>query len=117
MSHNLALNWLYSLIVKVESEEIVVTEETMEALETVDTVETVENAYFPTLCPSYMQTPSNYILQLLAEYFQYKYIKSTSIYIPNSWQYIHISNPVPISFGPLSDIYPQIVGTIFPIQY
>ena len=82
MSHNLALNWLYSLIVKVESEEIVVTEETMEALETVDTVEIVENAYFPTLCPSYMQTPSNYILQLLAEYFQYKYIKSTGIYIP-----------------------------------
>ena len=82
MSHNLALNWLYSLIVKVESEEIVVTEETMEALETVDTVETVENAYFPTLCPSYMQTPSYYILQLLAEYFQYKYIKSTGIYIP-----------------------------------
>ena len=56
MSHNLALNWLYSLIVKIESEEIVVTEETMEALETVDSVETVENAYFPTLCPWYMQT-------------------------------------------------------------
>ena len=54
MSHNLALNWLYSRIVKVESEEIVVTEETMEALETVDTVETVENAHFPTLCPSYI---------------------------------------------------------------
>ena len=54
MFHNLALNWLYSLIVKEESEEIVVTEETMEALETVDNVETVENAYFPTLCPSYM---------------------------------------------------------------
>ena len=54
----------------------------VEAMETVDTVETVENAYFPTLCPSYMQTPSYYILQLLAEYFQYKYIKSTSIYIP-----------------------------------
>ena len=42
---------MYSLIVTVESEEIVVTEETMEALETVDTVETVENAYFPTLWP------------------------------------------------------------------
>ena len=81
---------MYSLIVTVESEEIVVTEETMEpvetvkpveAMETVDTVETVENAYVPTLRPSYVQTPSNYILQL-AEYFQYKYIKSTSIYIP-----------------------------------
>ena len=40
MSHNLALNWLYSLIVNVESEEIVVTEETMEALETVETART-----------------------------------------------------------------------------
>ena len=91
----------------------------MEALETVDTVETVENAYFPTLCPSYMQTPSNYILQLLAEYFQYKYIKSTSIYIPELMAVeIYIlekgtfHNPVPMSFGPLSDIYPLIVGTI-----
>ena len=54
----------------------------VEAMETVDTVETVENAYFPTLRPSYVQTPSNYILQLLAEYFQYKYIKPTSLYIP-----------------------------------
>ena len=62
---------MYSLIVTVESEEIVVTEETMEpvetvkpveAMETVDTVETVENAYFPTLRPLYVQTPSNYIL-------------------------------------------------------
>ena len=51
----------------------------VEAMETVDTVETVENAYFPTLRPLYVQTPSNYILQLLAEYFQYKYIKSTGI--------------------------------------
>ena len=90
---------MYSLIVTVESEEIVVTEETMEpvetvkpveAMETVDTVETVENAYFPTLRPSYVQTPSNYILQLLAEYFHYKYMKSTAYIFPNWWQMAYI---------------------------
>ena len=55
----------------------------VEAMETVDTPETLENAYFLTLRPSYVQTPSNYILQLLAEYFHYKYMKSTAYIFPN----------------------------------
>ena len=49
--------------------EPVETVKTVEAMENVDddTVETVENAYVPTLRPSYLQIPSNYFLQLLAE--------------------------------------------------